>query len=268
MSTTGSEAHLPQATLATRYVQYFPIANEPDRESEWRERLTAEGFELLDEYDPSATIITIGGDGTILYAARTHADPTILPVRAGTSKGNRAAFDVDQLIEKLTALEDGDASLVSTSFQTLTAFKDGEELRGGFRALNEISLHHQSPVLATTFAVRIDDGDTVWEFPELIGDGVLVATPFGSTGYFRAITGETFTDGFGIAFNNIHTPQDAPEMIRSTEAATVELELLTTKRSSGAVLTRDDDDLPDKLGANEPITVRAGDRTVDLLDIE
>ena len=249
-------------------MQYFPIANEPDREQYWRERLAAEGFEVLDEYDPSATIVTIGGDGTILYAARTYPDPTILPVRAGTSKGNRAAFDVDLLVEKLTALEDGSESLVSTSFQTLTAFRDGAELRGGFRALNEVSLHHQSPVLATTFAVRVDDDGTVREFPELIGDGVLVATPFGSTGYFRAITGQTFSDGFGIAFNNIHTPRDTPEMIRCTESAVVELEVLTTKRSSGAVLTRDDDDTPYQLEANEPITVRAGDRTVDLLDIE
>jgi NAD+ kinase len=259
---------LVSAVLAIRYVQYFPIANEPGREQYWRDRLATEGFEVVEEYDPSVTIITIGGDGTILYAARNYADPTILPVRAGTSKGNRAAFDVDRLLEKLTSLEDGRGKLVSRAFQTLTAFKEGEELRGGFRALNEISLHHQSPVLATTFATRIDDGGTVREFPELIGDGVLVATPFGSTGYFRAITNQTFTEGFGIAFNNIHTPRDMPEMLRCSEEAVVELEVLTTKRSSGAVLTRDDDDDPYQLAAGETITVRAGDRTVDLLDIE
>lgn len=249
-------------------MQYFPIANQPDREQHWRERLTAEGFEVVEEYDPSAVIVTLGGDGTILYAARTYPDPTILPVRAGTSKGNRAAFDVEQLIEKLTSLEDGSGEFASTSFRTLSAFSGGTELRGGFRALNEISLHHQSPVLATTFATRIDDDGTVREFSELIGDGVLVATPFGSTGYFRAIAGQTFTEGFGIAFNNIHTPQETPRMIRCTEDAVVELEVLTTKRSSGAVLTRDDDDHPYELDAGETITVRAGDRTVDLLDIE
>lgn len=249
-------------------MQYFPIANESDREQRWRDRLTAEGFDVVEEYDPSAIIVTIGGDGTILYAARNYSDPTILPVRAGTSKGNRAAFDVEQLVENLKRLEDGPGEFVSRSFQTLTAFRDGEELRGGFRALNEISLHHQSPVLAATFATRIDDDELTREFPELIGDGVLVATPFGSTGYFRAITKQTFEDGFGIAFNNIHTPQDTPELIRCSERAVVELELLTTKRSSGAVLTRDDESGPYSLGAGEIITVRAGDRTVDLLDIE
>ncbi|MXR52439.1 hypothetical protein GRX03_12590 [Halovenus sp. WSH3] len=249
-------------------MQYFPIANEDERERHWREQLRAEGFDVVEEYDPSAVIVTIGGDGTILYAARRYPDPTILPVRAGTSKGNRAAFDVEELLGKLTRLEDGRATLTSRSFRTLTACGDGKQLTDEFRALNEISLHHQSPVLAATFAVRIDDVGFSRRFPELIGDAVLVATPFGSTGYFKAITKQTFTDGLGIAFNNIHTPEETPEMIRCSEDATVELELLTTKRSSGAVLTRDDDSAPYELSAEEVVTVRAGDRTVELLDIE
>lgn len=247
-------------------MQYFLVSNDPDRRQRWQDRLTAAGLDVTEEYDPSATIVTIGGDGTILYAARNYADPRILPVRAGTSKGNRAAFDVDQLVEKLQELEDGSAGLSSHQFTTLTAEVDGVELENGFQALNEISLHHSSPVLAATFGARIVD-DRVWEFPELIGDGVLVATPFGSTGYFTAITDETFTEGFGVAFNNIHTPAETPEMILCSESVVVELELLSTKRSSGAVLTRDDDDTPYELSEGETITIRAGDRTVELLDI-
>lgn len=248
-------------------MQYFLVSNDPDRRRHWQERLTAAGLTVVEEYDPTAVIVTIGGDGTILYAARTYPEPRILPVRAGTSKGNRTAFDVDRLVEKLRALEAGDAALTTQQFRTLTAETGGEELEGGFQALNEISLHHSSPVLAATFAVRIE-GETIRAFPELIGDGVLVATPFGSTGYFTAITGQSFTEGFGIAFNNVHTPADTPAMVLCSESVVVELELLSTKRSSGAVLTRDDDDTPYELSAGEQITVRAGDRTVELLDID
>lgn len=248
-------------------MRYFPVANESEREKRWREELSAHGFEVATSYDPETVIVTIGGDGTILYAARTYSEPTILPVRAGTSQGNRAAFDVEALIENLTALEDGNKRLSARTFRTLTAYRDGEELRGTFRALNEISLHHSSPVLAATFATRIEDGDQIKAFEELIGDGVLVATPFGSTGYYRAITGETFTDGFGLAFNNIHKPQETPKSIPLSEDAVVEVELLTKKRSSGAVLTRDDDDDPYELGEGERIEIKAGDRTVELLDI-
>lgn len=247
-------------------MQYFLVSNDPDRRRGWHDRLTAAGLDIVEEYDPSAVIVTIGGDGTILYAARKYPEPRILPVRAGTSKGNRAAFDVDHLVENLQALEAGNAAITTRQFSTLTAETDGEQLADGFRALNEISLHHSSPVLAATFAVRIEDG-SVREFPELIGDGVLVATPFGSTGYFTAITGQTFTEGFGVAFNNIHTPADTPEFVLCSESVVVEFELLSTKRSSGAVLTRDDDSSPYELSEGQTVTIRAGDRTVELLDV-
>ena len=38
---------------------------------------------------------------------------------------------------------------------------------------------------------------------ELIGDGIVVSTVFGSSGYFYSITRKTFNRGVGVAFNNI-----------------------------------------------------------------
>ncbi|MEM7816858.1 MAG: hypothetical protein QXZ20_03015, partial [Candidatus Aenigmatarchaeota archaeon] len=37
---------------------------------------------------------------------------------------------------------------------------------------------------------------------ELIGDGIVISTPYGSRGYFKSITRKTFEKGIGIAFNN------------------------------------------------------------------
>lgn len=248
-------------------MRYFPIANETQRESKWRQRLAEHGFDVAEEYDPETVIITLGGDGTVLYAARTHRDPTILPVRAGDSEGNRAAFDAEALLGELDRLEDGDRSLRTTSFPTLTAYQDDSELRDGFRALNEISLHHSSPVLAATFDLAIRDRGELRTFDRLIGDGALVATPFGSTGYFRAITGGTFSEGLGLAFNNVHKPRETPNFTVLSADAVVEIELCHTRRSSGAVLTRDDDE-PYDLEAGDRIEIRAADRTVDLARIE
>lgn len=247
-------------------MRYFPIANEPERERRWRERLEENGFDIATEYDGDALIVTLGGDGTVLYAARTCPDPTILPVRAGDSEGNRAAFDADHLVEELDRLEAGDGALETTTFSTLTAYQDGEELDGGFRALNEISVHHSSPVLAATFDLRIHDNGRTRRFRKLIGDGMLVATPFGSTGYYRAITGGTFTEGFGVAFNNVHKPREVPSYAVVSKGAVIEVELRKTRRSSGAVLTRDDDE-PYELAAGERVEIRAADRTVDLVTI-
>jgi len=249
-------------------VRYFVIANEPERRDRWATELADHGFEVTEEYHSDGIIITLGGDGSILHAARNYEDPTILPVLAGRSEGNRSRLDSSELLAALDSLEGGDRTLTRTTYDRISAYRDGEQLRGGYQALNEISLHHRSPVLGAVFAVRIRDGDEIQEFERVIGDGVLVATPFGATGYYRSITGGTFADGLGVAFNNIHKPQGMPVYRVCSMDAVVELELLKTSRSSGAVLTRDNDDEMYELSANAPIEIRRSEETVDIVDIE
>jgi len=246
-------------------VRYFVIANDPDRERHWQQQLEERGFEVTEEYDTETTIITIGGDGTILYAARTCPEPTILPVRAGESEGNRSVLESDELLATLEGIERGDVTVETYTYDRISAYQDGEQLRGGFTALNEISLHHRSPVLGAVFAVRIHDQDTTEEFEHVIGDGLLVATPFGSTGYYRSITGGTFSHGLGVAFNNVHKPQSVPVYQVCSTDAVIELELLKTTRSSGAVLTRDDDREMYELPARTPIEIRTTDQRVEIV---
>lgn len=102
-------------------------------------------------------------------------------------------------------------------------------------------------------------------FDRLIGDGVLVATPFGSTGYYRSITGGTFSSGLGVAFNNVHTPMDAPQYIHLSPDAVVEVEVLDSEHASSAVLTRDNADEMYELRIDEPITIQLTDREVELV---
>jgi len=66
-------------------------------------------------------------------------------------------------------------------------------------ALNEIVIHNKNPQHGIRYRVFLDKTDLGKEF---IGDGLVVATPFGSTGYYRSITDSYFELGIGIAFNN------------------------------------------------------------------
>jgi hypothetical protein len=58
---------------------------------------------------------------------------------------------------------------------------------------------YSTPTRAIRFDVSVDGRPVA---TDVIGDGVIVATPYGSTGYFRVITGRRFSKGLGIALNN------------------------------------------------------------------
>jgi NAD+ kinase len=67
--------------------------------------------------------------------------------------------------------------------------------------LNEINVAHALPTKAIRFDVAIGSKPVG---KDLIGDGVIVATPYGSTAYFSVITGRKFSNRLGIAFNNVN----------------------------------------------------------------
>jgi NAD+ kinase len=67
-------------------------------------------------------------------------------------------------------------------------------------ALNEFVLRNASQIHAIRFELEVNRKKINGT---LIGDGVIVSTPFGSTGYYHSITKRKFDKGIGIAFNNL-----------------------------------------------------------------
>lgn len=247
-------------------MRYFVTSNDDSVKTGWEGRLRDHGYDVVDDYDSDAVIITLGGDGSILYVARRYEDSTILPVRTGNSKGFKTVSDEDRLLATLEQLETEDGEYSVTEYGKLAAYHDGVQLRGGFAALNEINLHHASPAMATIFALRISDRDFTHEFERVTGDGVVVATAFGSTAYYHSITGGWFTDGIGVAFNNVHTPATAPEQVVVSTEASIELEVVESKRVSRAVLTRDNAEQMYELSVGEQVTIRQSDESIELVN--
>jgi NAD kinase len=179
----------------------------------------AAGFELV-RRDPQV-VLCHGGDGTLLRADREWRQAPKLPVRLA-SRG-RLCPD-HRLPARLAALSAG--TLVREELPRL-------ELRLGRRrwlALNDVVLRNESPATAVRLRVTGAGLDT----GEVCGDGVVFATPFGSSGYYRSIARSVVTAGFGLAFNN-STEERAP--LLSPRASPFEIEVLR----GPAVLVVDND---------------------------
>jgi len=120
--------------------------------------------------------IIIGGDGTILHAARSldHSSKPLLGLNLGT-KGFMAILEPDDLPLILDAAK-------GSYTPSLRMMIDVEIRRNGEtvfrdRALNDVVIHGMGDCIKLT---ALCDNDRIMSFS---GDGIIVATPTGSTGY-------------------------------------------------------------------------------------
>ena len=65
------------------------------------------------------------------------------------------------------------------------------------------------------------DGDAVYR--NVVGDGIVVATPFWASAYYRSVGGKPFDEGIGIALNN---PVDRKPSLVVSESSVIEVEML------------------------------------------
>ncbi len=135
-------------------------------------------------------IISYGGDGTLMHAENLYPNiPKILLKDSGICK-KCSAFPNDEILNKITnkkfKIEELMKLKVTAGNKTL-------------HAMNDISVHNKDPRHAIRYSISVSDKliDHL-----LIGDGIVVATPFGSTAYYRSITDSFFELGIGLAFNN------------------------------------------------------------------
>lgn len=155
-----------------------------------------QGFGLVrDDRDPEA-VISVGGDGTLLQAERFYPGIPKLPLRSSETSRKTHHHKAEFLLEKLVA-----GTLVEVPQMKLAATK-GDHL---LLALNDIIFHNKIVTSAVRYRVEINGYN---HSGDIIGDGMTVATPFGSTAYYRSITHSIFQVGIGLAFNNSTEPVD------------------------------------------------------------
>lgn len=173
------------------------------------ELVTSLGFEIVTA-NPDV-VISYGGDGTLLSAERLYPGLPKLPIR-------------NSQVCKKCSIHD-DKSVLTNSIEGRLELKEYRKLTTTilykvFHALNDFVIRNSDPTHTIRFRVTssMSSSDLIGGSINkqlLIGDGIVVATSFGSTGYFKSIARQILKTGFGVAFNN--TTQNFPPLILKQE---------------------------------------------------
>jgi len=137
---------------------------------------------IENELENAEMIITLGGDGTILRAARAAADLSvpILGVNLG-GKGFMADLEAND-IELLNMTNHDEYSLETRLMIDVHLLRDGNIIWHDY-ALNDIVIKGDNKVIDMTI---YGDNHKITHFT---GDGAVIATPTGSTAYSMAAGG-------------------------------------------------------------------------------
>ena len=132
--------------------------------------------ELDDVIDGAALVVSLGGDGTIMHTARRmmEHDIPIIGVNLGTM-GFMAELDRSELAMLIPAAR-GEFTPSPRMMLEICVERGGETVFRDF-ALNDVFLHG---VLQTIRMTARGDGRKILEFA---GDGIVIASPTGSTAY-------------------------------------------------------------------------------------
>ncbi len=167
-------------------------------------------------------IIAVGGDGTMLHAARLTGNGKV-PL-LGVNRG-RLGFLADispaEMLENLQQILDGDYSRESRlQLDAKITTSDGSERSAV--ALNDIVLQRRDTGRMLDFETRIADRYVNTH----AGDGIIVATPTGSTAYALSCGGpilEPLLDAVVVVPICPHTLSDRPIVIPSSLGIAVKL---------------------------------------------
>lgn len=146
------------------------------------------GFSVVTE-SPDV-VLTYGGDGLLLHSEREWPGVPKLALR-NSRFGKKC---------EPRTVEDALARLARGELRASRQSKIRAEAAGQTRiGLNDIIVHNSRPTSSVRLRVWIDGRPFGGE---IVGDGLVVATTFGSTAYYRSITRSIFRVGLGLAFNN------------------------------------------------------------------
>ena len=154
---------------------------------------------LMLVHENPEVVVCYGGDGTLLAAEHEWPGVPKVPIRNSHRGKRMMGFPVADIIKRLH--ED---SLIRSEYMKLECSLNRAERKIPphlIVALNEVNVHMARVNSAVRFRMWIND-EPYMSGLEVLGDGFVISTPFGSTAYFNHITRGFFHQGLGVAFKS------------------------------------------------------------------
>ena len=207
--------------------------------------------------DPDAVTATIVDDAGVVFAvgepsllavARHHPETPIAPVAAGVGRYGVPERAVDAVVDA-AARED----LRTVAHPLLDVAVAGDPAG---TAVADVTLLTAAPARISEFGINSTDG---WE-ETVRADGVVVATPLGSTGYARDAGGPVLAPGTGLATVPVsaYAMHVRPWVVRPPVS-------LSVVRDEAEVTVRLDDEVTRSVPSGATVNVEAGS-TLSLVD--
>jgi NAD+ kinase len=230
------------------------LYSEPELASDWEAPVWDLGAYPVD------AVVTFGGDGTLLRAARLLEGRTvpILGINLGRIGFLTAATREDWL-PALEALFTGRCRVEARQALTSRIDRPGRDDRPLPLALNDVVVHQTGLARMIRLDVAVD-GERVGHYS---ADGLIVATPTGSTAYSLSAGGPIVSPGVeGLLLTPIcaHTLAVRPLVVRATATITIQ----AAARWDELMLVSVDGQKLTELHEEEQVVVRRAEERVHL----
>jgi NAD+ kinase len=194
--------------------------------------LIAKGCDVLDEvqldagaYTKVDAVVVLGGDGLMMRIANRYVSVPLLGINFG-KVGFLAAVERRDWQEAINALVDGEYRIEDGATLAASVARGSETLDAGW-AINDVVIRSGGRMIDIEVYF---DGRYVNTYP---GDGMITATPRGSTAYGMAAGGPILTagvHGFAIVPISCHSPIRTPLVV--AEETVIELFIASEHEAS------------------------------------